>query len=312
MIKMNFAPTNNLKHILLKICSKFRLLNDLKVGKLSTVVLLIIIASTARAQGPAWAWEAGKITNNGSVQVKSSNGTSTYNAVKNPTGSSAKINQSAVTQPPVVIVNSTTAPYDGYYFAESWQLVVTNATAEQGKNRDMWGNPSYYGVVARSAAICIFPVICQSTISRGYGYGPTERGAGYTLQPGWDFPSQVGLLTAGGAIPTGGRLILFLGESCTGAVGSETQVTVGNHFDYDESNGIPILSSSLGLVLVASGGRSALSASTPVPPAKSTLYTGKVYCRDTPDSIVQKAIASGAGELQTSWNYKLKVVDFKF
>ena len=61
--------------------------------------------------GPAWAWDASKITNNGSVQIQSTNGSSTYNAVQNPTGAVAKTNQSALTQPPTVIIQATSGGY---------------------------------------------------------------------------------------------------------------------------------------------------------------------------------------------------------
>jgi hypothetical protein len=72
------------------------------------IVLLAAVGFNAHAQtGPAWASTAGKITNNGSVTVKSSSGASTYNAVKNPVGAVAKTNQSAVTQPPTVIIQAT-------------------------------------------------------------------------------------------------------------------------------------------------------------------------------------------------------------
>lgn len=73
--------------------------------------------------GPAWAWDANKITNNGSVQIKSSNGTSTYDAVQNPTGAVAKVNQSAVTQPPTVIIQATSGGY-----AETIPLLVQGTT----------------------------------------------------------------------------------------------------------------------------------------------------------------------------------------
>lgn len=61
--------------------------------------------------GPAWAWDASKITNNGSVQIQSTNGSSTYNVVQNPTGAVAKANQSALTQPPTVIIQATSGGY---------------------------------------------------------------------------------------------------------------------------------------------------------------------------------------------------------
>lgn len=58
--------------------------------------------------GSAWAWQGGKVSHNGSVQLKSANGTATYNAVQNPTGTMVKSNQSALTQPPLVVVQAIT------------------------------------------------------------------------------------------------------------------------------------------------------------------------------------------------------------
>lgn len=75
----------------------------------------MLSCACAHAQtGPAWAWSTGKITNNGSVTVRSANGSSTYNAVKNPIGAVAKTNQSAVTQPPTVIIQATSGSSGGY------------------------------------------------------------------------------------------------------------------------------------------------------------------------------------------------------
>jgi len=84
-----------------------------KTLSLSAAVLLVSMPAYAQT-GPAWAWTAGKITNNGSISVKSSTGASTYNAVKNPVGAVAKTNQSAVTQPPTVIIQATSAAGGGY------------------------------------------------------------------------------------------------------------------------------------------------------------------------------------------------------
>lgn len=69
---------------------------------------LAVTCAQAYAQaGPAWAWSAGKISNNGAVSVKSATGAGTLNAVQNPIGAVAKTNQSAVTQPPTVIIQAT-------------------------------------------------------------------------------------------------------------------------------------------------------------------------------------------------------------
>ncbi len=70
--------------------------------------MLLVSAQSAPAAGQTqWTWEAGKQTNNGSITVKSVSGGATYSGTQNPTGAVAKTNQSAVTQPPTVIIQAT-------------------------------------------------------------------------------------------------------------------------------------------------------------------------------------------------------------
>lgn len=69
---------------------------------------MITISCTAYAAGnssaPQWTWEAGKQTNNGAITIKSTNGSTTYTGTQNPTGSAAKVNQNAATQPPTIVM----------------------------------------------------------------------------------------------------------------------------------------------------------------------------------------------------------------
>lgn len=75
--------------------------------KLKTVVAVVGFCFLAGAQAsPQWAWDAGKQTNNGAITIKSVSG-GTYSGTQNPTGAVAKTNQSAVTQPPTVIIQAT-------------------------------------------------------------------------------------------------------------------------------------------------------------------------------------------------------------
>ena len=77
---------------------------------LQTIALIAIISlstATGALADPEWTWEAGKQTNNGAITVKSMSGGTTYSGTQNPTGAVAKTNQSAVTQPPTVIIQST-------------------------------------------------------------------------------------------------------------------------------------------------------------------------------------------------------------
>ncbi len=72
------------------------------------IAMLLSVAQSAAASGPAqWTWEAGKQTNDGSITIKSVSGETTYSGTQNPTGAVAKTNQSAVTQPPTVIIQAT-------------------------------------------------------------------------------------------------------------------------------------------------------------------------------------------------------------
>ncbi|CAN7751142.1 hypothetical protein LJR269_006626 [Duganella sp. LjRoot269] len=75
------------------------------------------LAAPAGAQ-PAWAHQAPGFQSNGAVTVKSLAG-GAYGGTQNPTGAVAKANQSAVTQPPTVIIQATSAVsqlhYDCYF-----------------------------------------------------------------------------------------------------------------------------------------------------------------------------------------------------
>jgi hypothetical protein len=73
--------------------------------KLKTVVAAFGFCFLAGAQAsPEWAWDAGKQTNNGAITIKSVSGGATYSGTQNPTGTVAKTNQNAVTQPPTVVI----------------------------------------------------------------------------------------------------------------------------------------------------------------------------------------------------------------
>ena len=76
--------------------------------KLKTVVAVVGFGFLVGVQAePQWAWDAGKQTNNGAITIKSVSGGTTYSGTQNPTGAVAKTNQSAVTQPPTVIVQGS-------------------------------------------------------------------------------------------------------------------------------------------------------------------------------------------------------------
>lgn len=76
----------------------------------SALLVLVAAFSTAAlavGPGPQWTWAAGAQTNNGAIVLKSTNGSTTYSGTQNPTGAVAKVNQTAATQPPTVIVQAT-------------------------------------------------------------------------------------------------------------------------------------------------------------------------------------------------------------
>ena len=75
--------------------------------RILSVLLAISFNSSGSLAAGQWAWEAGKQSSNGAVTVKSISGSSSYTGVQNPTGAVAKINQTAVTQPPTVVVQAT-------------------------------------------------------------------------------------------------------------------------------------------------------------------------------------------------------------
>lgn len=70
---------------------------------------MLALAPSAGAQ-PAWAHQSVAFQNNGAISVKSLSG-GAYHGTENPTGALARANQSAVTQPPTVIIQATGATY---------------------------------------------------------------------------------------------------------------------------------------------------------------------------------------------------------
>lgn len=75
--------------------------------KAALVAALLAVSGPSMAAGSQWTWEAGKQTNNGAITIKSTSGSTTYSGTQNPTGAIAKTNQTAVTQPPTVIIQAT-------------------------------------------------------------------------------------------------------------------------------------------------------------------------------------------------------------
>jgi len=71
------------------------------------VALIGLGASWGALADGQWVWETGKQTTNGAITLKSASGGGSYSGTRNPTGAVAKMNQSAATQPPTVIIQAT-------------------------------------------------------------------------------------------------------------------------------------------------------------------------------------------------------------
>jgi len=75
-------------------------------GTLAGLLAIAAAAPAALAGPPGWAHQAAGFQSNGAVTVKSLAGGS-YSGTQNPTGAVAKVNQTAATQAPTVIIQAT-------------------------------------------------------------------------------------------------------------------------------------------------------------------------------------------------------------
>ncbi len=73
--------------------------------KMNWFIFAAIVSISAQAQ--QWTFQSGKQTNNGPVTVKSVDGSTAKTATQNPTGAAARVNQTAVTQPPLMVMQAT-------------------------------------------------------------------------------------------------------------------------------------------------------------------------------------------------------------
>ena len=100
-------------------------------GRRGMVLAACVIGMHAQAGTVNWAHLQSGFASNGSVTVKSLSG-GTYTGTQNPSGTIAKTNQSAVTQPPTVIVQATAnKPVNHYFYVEysvSSSSMTTSAT----------------------------------------------------------------------------------------------------------------------------------------------------------------------------------------
>ncbi len=85
-------------------------------------LMLLGMAGNVIAGSVDWAHQSGKQNNNGSITVKSvQTPGSTYTTTQNPTGTAVKVNQSAATQPPLVIIQNSGVNRWSMYYADRAQ-----------------------------------------------------------------------------------------------------------------------------------------------------------------------------------------------
>ncbi|CAN7751254.1 hypothetical protein LJR269_006630 [Duganella sp. LjRoot269] len=98
---------------------------------------LLTAAASAGAQ-PAWAHQAQGFQSNGAITVKSLSG-GAYGAKENPTGAVASANQSAVTQPPTVIIQATGSALPFNYKDDCWLFYPPTGLSYQNESAQRMG-----------------------------------------------------------------------------------------------------------------------------------------------------------------------------
>ena len=129
-----------------KILTFLRLTLSCQSGRSAAGLALAIAAVPAVAGSASWAHQAGSLSSNGAVTVKSLAGGS-YAATQNPTGAVAKANQVASTQPPTVIIQAT-----GSSNSECVPKTGNSATPPAC-------DAGYSSVWSKSGTACISPIL---------------------------------------------------------------------------------------------------------------------------------------------------------
>ena len=93
---------------------------------------LSLAATVAFAAGPQWTWEAGK-QSTGAITLKSTDGSTTYSGTQNPTGAVAKTNQTAVTQPPTVIIQATSGSGSPFGYKDDCYILTVDGYPAQNR-----------------------------------------------------------------------------------------------------------------------------------------------------------------------------------
>lgn len=87
-----------------------RLTQSCQSGANAAALASLITAAAPAGAQPAWAHQSPGFQSNGAVTVKSLSG-GVYGSTENPAGTIAKVNQSAITQPPTIIIQATGSSY---------------------------------------------------------------------------------------------------------------------------------------------------------------------------------------------------------
>ena len=171
------------------------------------IALLTIIGAltaTGALADPQWTWEAGKQTSNGAITVKSISGGTTYSGTQNPTGAVAKTNQSAVTQPPTVIIQATGGGTffnygdNCYVFYPPTGMGWLNESSIRVGMGKLDGSNHFTGVLAWSQGMGAATIIGQMTGVSAPGNGSSSYLSGIYIWCGADASCAWGYATSGG------------------------------------------------------------------------------------------------------------------
>lgn len=100
------------------------------IGTLAASIALVAGTPACVAASASWAHQAGSVSSNGAVTVRSLSG-GTYSATQNPTGAVAKANQVAATQPPTVIIQATGSGLPFNYKDDCYILSIAGYSSEK-------------------------------------------------------------------------------------------------------------------------------------------------------------------------------------
>ena len=142
-------------------------------GRRVATTILAAVPLVASAGPVSWAHQNGSLQSNGAITVKSLSGGS-YAGTSNPAGAVAKANQSAVTQPPTVIIQATSSSN-----VQMTPLVSSSATIPTCPT----GYHSVWSASSISYPSCNIPTaynIAGSRFSFG-GYGSPGYSVGFSI-----------------------------------------------------------------------------------------------------------------------------------